>query len=123
MMILNEIKDSLSTIGFVFGKIEKEQIEVTGVPLLVTESEVGMVLDQLISDFQMEVAHESFSQTDILAKTLAKTLSVKTGEILNGSSQLALVNDLFACKETMVSPFNKPVYITITENDIDKKFI
>ncbi len=123
MEILNEIKDSLSTIGFVFGKMGKEQIEVTGVPLLVTESEVGMVLDQLISDCQMEVSEDSFSQTDILAKTLAKTLSVKTGEILNSASQLALVNDLFACKETRVSPFNKPVYITITENDIDKKFI
>ncbi len=123
MVILNEIKDSLTTIGFVFGKIEKEQIEVTGVPLLVTESEVGMVLDQLISDCQMEVAGDSFSQTDILAKTLSKTLSVKTGEVLDSASQLALVHDLFACKETRVSPFNKPVYITITENDIDKKFI
>lgn len=123
MAILNEIKDSLSTIGFVFDKMEKEQIEVTGVPLLVTESEVGIVLDQLISDCQMEVTGESFSQTDILAKTLAKTLSVKTGEVLNSASQLALVNDLFACKETRVSPFNKPVYITITENDIDNKFI
>lgn len=123
MAILNEIKDSLSTIGFVFGKLDKEQIEVTGVPLLVTESEVGMVLDQLISDCQMEVTGESFSQSDILAKTLAKNLSVKTGAVLDSSSQLALVNDLFACKETRLSPFNKPVYITITENDIDKKFI
>lgn len=123
MAILNSIKESLSTIGFVFGKSEEEQIEVTGVPLLVTESEVGMVLDQLISDCQMEVSGESFSQTDLLAKTLAKTLSVKTGEVLDSSSQLALVNDFFACKETMVSPFNKPVFITITENDIDRKFI
>ncbi len=123
MQILNEIKDSLSTIGFVFGKLEEEQIEVTGVPLLVMESEVGIVLDQLISDYQMEISEDSFSQTDILAKTLAKTLSVKTGEVLESTSQIALVNDLFACKETRVSPFNKPVYITITENDIDKKFI
>jgi DNA mismatch repair protein MutL len=43
MVILNEIKDSLSTHYFVFGKMGKEQI-MTGVPLLVTESEVGMVL-------------------------------------------------------------------------------
>jgi len=54
---------------------------------------------------------------------LAKTLSVKTGEILDSQSQLALVNDLFACKEPLLSPFNKTVYTTITENEIDKKFI
>ena len=122
-VILDEIKESLTTIGFVFGKIVGEQVEITGVPVLVSESEVGMVLDQLISDCQMEVTGESFSQTDILAKTLAKTLAVKTGELLDSTSQLALVNDLFACKETQVSPFHKPIYVTITENDIDKKFI
>ena len=77
----------------------------------------------MISDFQLEVTEDSFSQTDVLSKTLSKTLAVKTGEVLNNASQLALVNDLFACKESRVSPFNKPIYVTITENEIDKKFI
>ena len=121
--VLKEIKESLTTIGFVFSKVEGEEVKITGVPLMVAESEVSIVLDQLISDFQLEITEDSFSQTDVLAKTLAKTLAVKTGEFLNNTSQQALVNDLFACKETRVSPFNKPVYVTITENDIDKKFI
>lgn len=120
---LKEIENILVSVGFVFEKIEGESITVTGVPLLVAESEVGMVLDQLISDYQQEIGDDSFSQTDLLSKTLAKSLSVKTGEVLDAQSQLALVNDLFACKESLTSPFNKPVYITITENDIDKKFI
>jgi len=120
---LQEIEDILVSIGFIFEEIKGESITVTGVPLLVAESEVGMILDQLISDYQQELTEESFSHTDILSKTLAKTLAVKTGETLDNVSQIALVNDLFACKEAMVSPFNKPVYITITENDIDKKFI
>ncbi len=123
MAVLNDIKETLDAVGFVFDKIEAESVEVRGVPLLVPESEVGMVLDQLIADCQQEVEGESFSQTDILSKTMAKTLAVKTGEILENASQLALVNDLFACKEPMVSPFNKPVFVTITENEIDKKFI
>jgi DNA mismatch repair protein MutL len=121
--VLKEIKDGLTTVGFLFSKIEGEEVCITGVPPIVSESEVGMVLDQLISDFQMQVIEDSFSQTDVLSKTLAKTLAVKTGEVLKNASQLALVNDLFACKESRWSPFNKPVYVTITENDIDKKFI
>ncbi|NHF61151.1 DNA mismatch repair endonuclease MutL [Flavobacteriaceae bacterium TP-CH-4] len=123
VVVLKDIKDTLVAIGFVFDKITEELVQVSGVPLLVPESEVGMVLDQLIADCQLEVGNGSFSQTDILSKTLAKTLAVKTGEVLESASQLALVNDLFACKEPMVSPFNKPIYITITENEIDKKFI
>ena len=123
IVALREIRDILVSVGFIFDKIEGESITVTGVPLLVAESEVSMVLDQLIADYQQELNGHSFSHSDILSKTLAKTLAVKTGEVLDSHSQLALVNDLFACTDATVSPFNKPVYITITENDIDKKFI
>ena len=51
------------------------------------------------------------------------SFEVKTGEILNVESQQALVNALFACKETKRSPFNKLVYVTITGTEIDNKFI
>lgn len=121
--ILKEIKQNLCAVGFVFGEIGSETVEVKGVPVVVVESEVQMVMDQLISDFQMEISADSFSQSDMLAKTLSKTLCVKTGEFLDELSQIALVNDLFACKESALSPFNKPTYVTITENDIDRKFI
>ncbi|RRQ48909.1 DNA mismatch repair endonuclease MutL [Maribacter algicola] len=121
--ILMEIQESLSAVGFVFGDITSETVEVKGVPVVVTESEVQMVMEQLISDFQMELEEDSFSQVDMLAKTLAKTLSLKTGEVLDQRSQMELVNDLFACKESALSPFNKRTYTTITESDIDRKFI
>ncbi|MFK5974767.1 MAG: DNA mismatch repair endonuclease MutL [Flavobacteriaceae bacterium] len=123
MTILNDIKESLTTIGFVFGQADSEAVQVTGVPVMIKESDVGMVLDQLISEYQIGVNGDSFSQNDLIAKTLCKTLSVKTGEVLGKASQLSLVNNLFACIESQVSPFNKPVYITITDNEIDKKFI
>ncbi|TLP80582.1 DNA mismatch repair endonuclease MutL [Maribacter sp. ACAM166] len=121
--ILKEIKENLCTVGFVFGAIDEDGVEIKGVPVLVAESEVQMIMEQLMSDFQQEVPGDSFSQSDMLAKTLAKTLSVKTGETLDEVSQVKLVNDLFACKETTLSPFNKKVYIMITENDIERKFI
>ncbi len=121
--LLEEMKESLMTIGFLFHAFNEDSVQITGVPVMVNESEVGMVLDQLVSDFQLEVDGDSFSQTDMISKTLAKTLCVKTGELLESSSRLALVNDLFACKESRVSPFNKPIYVTISEDEIDRKFI
>lgn len=121
--ILDEIRTDLTHIGFIFETLGDESLKITGVPILIPENEVGVVLDQLISDYRQEIVGESFSQADILSKTLAKSLAVKTGEILDCDSQLALVNDLFACKESRVSPFNRPIYIMLTEQDIEKKFI
>jgi len=81
MTILTEINDSLKAVGFDFS-VAKDTLQITGVPLLVPESEVGMVLDQLIADCQLETNGNSFSQTDVLSKTLAKSLAVKTGGVL-----------------------------------------
>ncbi|MEX0291628.1 MAG: DNA mismatch repair protein MutL, partial [Flavobacteriaceae bacterium] len=123
MSILSEITDHLKSLGFVFETTGNEQIEIKGVPLLIPENEVGVVLDQLVSDYQQEVPEDSFSQSDVLAKALCKSLAVKTGDSLQQDSQIALLNDLFACKEPGRSPFNKPIYRTISETDIDKKFM
>ncbi|NER12142.1 DNA mismatch repair endonuclease MutL [Leptobacterium flavescens] len=122
-VLIKELKESLQHTGFAFSKIEDESIEITGIPMNVSESEVSIILDQLLADFQEEIPDSSFSQADLLAKTLSKALAVKTGELLQKESQEALVNDLFACKEPTLSPLNKPTYITITGEELDKKFL
>ncbi|MEO9891274.1 DNA mismatch repair endonuclease MutL [Aurantibacter sp.] len=119
---LLEIKEDLNALGFAFGDTDEESIEIKGVPVSMTESDVASVVEQLLYDFRENTVSESFSQTDRLSKSLCKALAIKTGERLDQESQLALVNDLFACKEATISPFNKRIYITITENDIANKF-
>ena len=57
-----------------------------------------------------------------MAKTLSKSLAIKTGQALEHDSQIALVNDLFACKEPNLSPFQKTTFITLSSNEIEKKF-
>jgi DNA mismatch repair protein MutL len=122
LAILKEIKDSLTNIGFAFESLEEETVKVTGVPLVVPESGIGTVLDRLIADYKEGYADGSLSQAEVLAKVLSKNLAVRTGEFLDQESQQALVNNLFACKEPTLSPFQKLTYTIISEGDIDKKF-
>ena len=123
LQILREIKDSLSNIGFVFEDFDNNQVKLNGVPLVMTEHKVTVLLDQLIADYQEGRAEEGISQADLLAKILCKSLAVKGGEPLAQESQRALVSDLFSCKDPVLSPFKKMTYITISENEIDKKFV
>lgn len=122
MEMLKEIKESLEQTGFIFSNIEVDNVEITGIPTLISESEVGILLEQLLSDFENEVPDNGFSQTDLLAKSLAKGMAVKSGTLLNSTEQQHIVNRLFACKEPDVSPFNKSVFITLTVDELDKKF-
>ncbi|MDN3594713.1 DNA mismatch repair endonuclease MutL [Zunongwangia endophytica] len=120
--MLKEIKESLEQTGFIFSNIESEIVEITGIPTLICESEVGMLIEQLLSDFENEVPDNGFSQTDLLAKSLAKGMAVKSGTLLNSTEQQHIVNRLFACKEPDVSPFNRSVFVTLTVDELDKKF-
>ncbi len=119
--ILNEVQESLNNVGFAFENLSQETVKVTGVPVLVSESGIGTVLDRLIADYKEGFQEHSISQAELLAKTLSRNLAVKTGEVLDQESQLALVNNLFGCKEPTLSPFQKLTYAIISEGDIDKK--
>ncbi|WP_223551693.1 DNA mismatch repair endonuclease MutL [Aestuariivivens sp. NBU2969] len=121
--IIKPLKDDLEHMGFMFSSIEKESVEITGVPLGVSESEVSIILEQLISDVQNEVPDANFSTTDLLAKSMAKSLAIKTGQTLKKDEQEHIVNKLFACKEPNVSPTNRLTFITVGVDELDKKFI
>lgn len=121
--LLRESRESLEQTGFVFSDFSKDSIEITGIPTLISESEVAILLEQLISDLENEVPESGFSQADILAKSLAKGMAVKSGTILNNLEQQNILNGLFACKETTLTPYNKPIFITLTVDELDKKFM
>jgi DNA mismatch repair protein MutL len=121
--IINQLKGDLEHTGFVFSNNTKESIEIIGVPLNVPESEVSIILEQLIGDVENEVPDSNFSPTDLLAKSMAKSLAIKRGQSLQKDEQEHLVNKLFACKEPNVSPTNRATFITMSVDELDKKFI
>ncbi|MCF4101371.1 DNA mismatch repair endonuclease MutL [Gillisia sp. M10.2A] len=121
--LLKGIKESLEQTGFIFSEIKSDSAEITGIPTSISESEVEMLLEQLLADFENEVPGSNFSQTDLLAKSLARSMAVKSGNLLNATEQQHIVNGLFACKEPSLTPFNKPVFITLPVEELEKKFM
>lgn len=123
MAIIDQIKDDLEHTGFVFNNFSKESFEIIGVPISVAESEVSIILEQLISDVENEVPDSNFSATDLLAKSMAKSLAIKTGQSLTRQEQEYMVNKLFACKAPNMSPTNRPTFITLSIDELDRKFL
>ena len=122
MELISGLQLSLINTGFVFEENSTDHVVISGIPVNVTESEVSIVLEQLLSDLHDGIPESSFSQNDSIAKSMAKSLAVKTGTHLTEKEQENLVNGLFACKDPNVSPFHKPTFITMRVEDLDKKF-
>lgn len=123
LTVLEQVKEDLEATGFVFSQFSKDGIDIIGVPVNVPDSEVSIILEQLISDVEQEVPDSNFSATDLLAKSMAKSLAIKTGQSLNNVEQEHLVNSLFACKEPSVSPNNRATFVTMNVDELDKKFM
>jgi DNA mismatch repair protein MutL len=120
--VLKNIQEQLEHTGFGFSAFEEETIEINGIPVSVKESEIKNILECLVNDIRTDIPDVGFSQNDLLAKSLAKSLAVKTGKPMNVEEQEHLVHQLFACKEPTKSPNNKPVLMILDASDIDKKF-
>ena len=121
MQVLKGMQEDLLALGFIFDVMEQEQLTISGIPVQITEGETGIVIDEMLAH-KKEGAVQELSTSDLLARTMAQAMAIKNGTSLDPGSQQALVNDLFACKESGVSPYNKRVYVVISERDIENKF-
>ena len=123
LILIQELKDALENTGFVFETFGSDYVLISGIPINTCESDIKQVLEQLVNNLQGGIPNNNYSQNDTIAKSMAKSLAVKTGTYLSESAQENLVNNLFACKDPSVSPALKPTFVTMSVEDIDKKFI
>jgi DNA mismatch repair protein MutL len=117
------LKASLSNAGFSISEIGQDFVKINGIPNRLPESETSILLDQLLSDFENDVPDSGFEQTDRLAKSLAQSMAIKNGTLLKKEEQTELVNLLFSCKEPMLTPLNRLVFVKQSAADFDKKFM
>ncbi len=122
MMYLKEIQPNLEGIGFAFEKMGLDEVIISGLPAQISDLNVIEILHDLIYNLQENLPEDSFSLSDSIAKFIAKSVAIKSGKYLNTIELENIVNGLFACKEPNVSPFQKPIFITLTTEELDKNF-
>ncbi len=122
IIILKDVKTDLETAGFHIAQIGEDEITLDAIPVNIAEKQVNQILEELAGNIENEVPDTSFSQIDTIAKSLAKSLSIKAGTPLNSKEQESLVNKLFSCKEPNYSPSGKKTFITISMEDLEQQF-
>ena len=118
--LFEELEANLNAMGFVVKQKEKS-ILITGVPSICDDKHMGKLFEDIFSSLDEEDQLESFSQADYMAKILSKSLSINVNVILSVQEQQALMDDLFACKDTFISPFNRKIFITLDKEQLENK--
>ena len=118
--LFGELEANLNSMGFVV-KQQDNLLHITGIPSICDDKQLGQLFEDIFStpDDQLQLA--SFSQADYMAKILSKSLSIKSNLTLSILEQQTLLDDLFACKDTLTSPFNRKIFITLDKEELEKK--
>lgn len=116
MVLVEEAKPFLKTIGFSLKKEKKDSLTVTGLPVGVTEEMGKHILMGLIEQLQISpLALQDPFKKNLLIK-MAQEMA--QGNAQNSMMDASLIDELFACKEPGKSPGGKPVFTILTEEKL-----
>jgi len=128
-VLLAELMDDLQQLGYMIEPFGKNTFVVQGTPADLTQGNVPkdsfgekQVIDSLLEQFKHFSTEMKFSKREKLIRSLAWQQSIKPGRQLNEKEMQALVNDLFQCKQSNISPDGKPTYLEFKKEQLEKMF-
>lgn len=121
IQILNSRKNILNQFGLDFD-LGDEKVIINAIPSFIDSANLSQSFNELIYNIKNELPDESFSESDFISKIISKSLSIKNGKSLKLKEQQYIINSLFACKETMICPFNNRTFVKIDFSEIENMF-
>ncbi len=122
VLLIKNLTSDFESVGFKFAFKNEDNLVVTSIPITLKENQIQTIIEGLLDDLQNQTKGNNFSQVDGIAKSLARSLAIKKGVALSQKEQESILNNLFSCKEPNVSPQGKATFITLSIDDIEKKF-
>ena len=116
-----QLEEALLSIGFDF-ELKQNTLALKAIPAGLSEDQAEKVVLAVLDDQMNDRPNEGFSSLDILARSLAAKMAIKSGQKLTVPEQRDLINELFACKEPDRSPNQRRTFITLDTQDLEQKF-
>ena len=120
LALFDDFEDNLKAMGFISER-HKNKLMIIGIPSICDDRHVEQLFEEVLTASDSSEDLESFSQADYIAKLMSRSLAVDSYKPLSTIEQQVLVDDLFACKEPLTSPFNRKIFITLDKEELDKK--
>jgi len=120
--ILEEIMADLQHLGYIIEPFGKNSFVIQGTPADVGQGNEKHIIDILLEQYKHFSNELKFSKREKLVRSLARQQCIKTGTRLTEREMRQLVNDLFACEQSNVSPDGNPTYLEFKQEQLEKMF-
>jgi DNA mismatch repair protein MutL len=120
--LLIDNNDLLARFGFSLSPFGGTTISVQGVPVFMQEQDAEFALQQIINDLKENASEIKNRGAHLIALSLCNSQAIKPGKILNHDQMVNMLGELFSCTTPYSSPAGKPITVTITTEELLKRF-
>jgi DNA mismatch repair protein MutL len=118
--LLDEIIDELSVIGFFLNKLGKNTFVISGTPSGLQETDLQALLENFLDQYKKNLVELDLDKSTNLARSLACSLSARSGKRLFPEEMIHLIDELFSCKVPDVTPDGRKVFSIIPVDQINQ---
>lgn len=120
--ILLQILPEINNLGFDIQEFGKNSFVIHGFPADILQGDEKKLIEELIEQYKMNSQVTKLSKRESLAKSLAYSSSIKAGKKLSIEEMKTLIDELFACENAFNAPNGRLTFITISNDELDKRF-
>jgi DNA mismatch repair protein MutL len=121
-VLLQELMEDLQQLGYLIEPFGKNTFVIQGTPADVDAGNEKYVIDILLEQYKHFNPEVKFSKREKLIRSLARQQSIKTGIRLTEREMRQLVNDLFACEQSNITPDGTPTYFEFKQEQLERMF-
>ncbi|MCB9310879.1 MAG: DNA mismatch repair endonuclease MutL [Lewinellaceae bacterium] len=120
--IMRVIMEKVNTLGFDIVDFGNDSFLVHGTPAHMDSNQnINTIIDEVIDQYGQNLELE-LGLEDNIARSMAMSSAIKRGKKLEPSEMSAIIDQLLACKMPTVSPTGRSTSITITLNELFRRF-
>ena len=120
--VLHQLLPEINNLGFDIQEFGKNSFVIHGFPADLLQGDEKKMIEELIEQYKMNLQITKLSKRENLAKSLAYSSSIKAGKKLSVEEMKTLIDELFACENAFNSPNGKFTFITLANDELEKRF-
>ncbi|MBP9151246.1 MAG: DNA mismatch repair endonuclease MutL [Flavobacteriales bacterium] len=119
---LTSILEDLKLLGMDIEPFGKNTFIVQGLATYINENNVKDVIDEILEEYNESGSLTISKKMDKLAQAMARRGSIDYGKVLQTEEMTQLIDELFACDLPYSAPSGKPTMVTMTLDELEKRF-
>lgn len=120
--LMKELHSEIQTIGFDISEFGKNTFIIHGVPADTSAFDSVKLLEGLLENYKQNLLELKSDKRENLARSMARSTSIKSGKSLTQEEMHTIIDELFACRMPYSTPSGKPTITTFSSDDLDKRF-